>query len=96
METTYSKPKVTIDLDEYNDLFKKIKSISESEFSKKENAYKEVIWMFLKSGGDFPMAIKRLEENGVIVFLPSFYGINNEPYKLIEIKINEKSITNKT
>jgi hypothetical protein len=62
----YSKPKVTIDLDEYNNL---IKAKNDFNADKYVTAAKKVVFSFMRHNGDWKRASDDLKREGIVFFI---------------------------
>lgn len=72
--SSYDKPKVTIDLQEYNDLQEMISKLQSSDVSKVENMYKTIIAELLNSRMDGAAAMDSLKKQGIEFFVSKPMG----------------------
>jgi hypothetical protein len=83
----YDKPKVTIDLDEYNNLVARNKELEEKDTDAEKVLYKKAIWALLVStSGINPEANRELVKMGVGINVAPDIGVKfGEDYKRMNV-----------
>lgn len=82
----YDKPKVQIDLDEYNDLKKQAESFSSNEYVV---ACKKIISNLIKTRFNLEAAVKMLEREGIVFYvIPNVRG--EASYEDVVIDLTKK------
>lgn len=74
----YNTPKVTIDLDEYNALHEKIKSLSKDHSQSEVDILKKVICRFFEIPGGVHEVLASLREDNIVVYFREGFALSDE------------------